>query len=815
MGHVPALLVLGQVVSACSLSANISTWLDRNFQVPPPPLKKEVTLKRDIYGIAHITAPTLYGAGYGVGLAQVEEFGLDLHLYWAMLDTHRTEVLDQQFFTRMRWGMAPGTIQFDSRGFPKPSAQRHAWPPTIAEIQQTYDYLGFDQWIADAEAQLPSDLREYLQGYVAGVNAKMAELRPQWESSSDPRIQYMVSRGLHTRLAKVRDPIAAFTKLTADFAIGAYNGWADAISIIPPSQASAKKKSTGRALASVHKEIAPAFYFTASNETGISGTVTASGRPMLVLDGHQPTHTEWWNRNSSMVIRTPQLILDGGIGPGNALPTAGQALHPLTQTAMGFTGTANAITPVNVWFAETQSDLSSYRSYKTGDQWVAFQTENRGGIPVRTGSHGRLIGYEPTRGYGFMIRQSKDGNFTMIEGLWAMFHSRNPAEFRAALNLHKVPFWHMTVGFSTQTEPSRLLYISNQVTAVRDPDPNQSTAMTDWNDFMPAWSEAHDWLPQYHLAADLPQREVSSDPGQPAFVHCHNCSPEQVTGQPVTRPYLQGGYADVWNHRQMLGNVVYAENYVVGHNLTLDQIVPVINDKRDMQLTDLVTKMNATFAQYGSSLEPNIRAQVQQELAIWNSGPVDGDRNNTRVGRVLFFQLLMKTVPRTGMSLDIDRLIFDLVLPGTRELFDASQPLAPIDAGAAFDKMVQVHLTYDSLFGGPNKPWGEIQMIRPGFGDFLVPGTPNGLMSIAGPLATRNGLSIFEVVGGQNYVMAMEIGLRSLLRRSVHGTYDTTLPYAARFTELYSAEAFVPTGLREVEWTEGRLLSSETRNYSP
>ena len=157
-------------------------------------------------------------------------------------------------------------------------------------------YIGFDEAIARAEARLPADLRSYLEGHAAGVNARSAQLRQSWESSTDPHIQYMVQRGLHLRQGKVRDAIAAFTKLTADFAIGAYNTWADNISRIAPIQVEA----------SLYKPFKKSFYFTASNELGVSGRVTASGRPMIVLDPHMPTHTDFWNRNMSVVIRTRQ-----------------------------------------------------------------------------------------------------------------------------------------------------------------------------------------------------------------------------------------------------------------------------------------------------------------------------------------------------------------------------------------------------------------------------------------------------------------------------------------------------------------------------
>lgn len=806
--------------------AIISCTFESDRDAPPRALpgrdglaSGEVQVVRDVYGLAHVSAEDYYGAGFGVGVAQVDDQGLDLALQWALLDEDLVTRFDPAVHAISRPGqIVYGWLQFDSDGFPHGFSTRHPGAPTLEELDLTYRYTDFHGIVARAVQRIQDQaevvnapagsLLKYLEGYVAGVNRRMQEKRDSWVQSSDPRIRYMVEKGLHMRPATLRDPVAVAAKHGYEWTLSAYLSWAGFIRSIPPLSPQAKRnmKSPERLEFAAIPNQAP--YFTASNELGVSGSVTRSGRPFLMLDPHLSTHGSFWNRNLSVVIRTPGWIFDGGVSPGAAVPLMGQSIHPETKTAMGQTGTANALSSVSCWYAETTSDLRRYKSHKTGGVYTDFEVRRVGPITVREGSHGRLIGYNQERGLGFMIRLPKDGDYTFVEGLWAAFHARNPAEYRAALDLHQLPHWHITAAFSGPQERSRIFYVSNQISAVRDPNPDGNPeSHDDWNYFLPASHPAYDWKPRYHRAHELPSVEFGME--GPSYLHCHNCSPEAVTGVIPQRSYLQGGYLDIWNHRQLNGEIVYGQELRKGRGMTLDDLVAVANNKKELMLEDIVSKLAATWKKHARTLPKEVYVSAGKELELWQSQErIEGTPENTVIARVLYWQSLMKA-SQPIVSLDLRRLIFDQILTGERPLFNPDAPLPVADAVNALTQLAAVRNTYAQVFGGDQVPWRDIQLLRPGFGSFHAPGSPHSLMSVGGTFATVNDRRIIDVGGGQNYVMLMEVGSRSLLRRSVQGTYDLGLPYATKMTELFSQERFLPTGLLPEEMTEERILLKE------
>jgi hypothetical protein len=814
------MIMLGSCSPAQLLSGVLPLPQQASPQVP------KITLKRDVYGFAHIHAPHYFGAGYGVGVAQVDDYGLDLPFFWALYSPDIETRLNDQAISFALPGQLPPVFQFDSRSFPLPISKMQSRAATLEEIRLTLDYLSLYESTEEALARIDQQpsLKQYLEGYVAGVNDRLAQKQKSYTASTDPRIQYMVSRGLHTRQVQLADPMRAASSQSVFFGAGLVLTWVGFIDSVPAA-----------ALTKARLQLALSkFKFKperpkSSNEFGFSGAATVSSRPIIMVDPHLPTHDSWLNSATAAVIHTPEIVLDAAILVGQPVPSVGHALHPKTQSAIAISGTANAQTPSTCWYAPVPADLSTYATSATANQPVAFTTRQMGRLTLReAGVHGRLIGQKRVKigneilELGFLYRATKDHKFTSVETLWPAFHSKSITEFYAALDRHQHPFWNMTVGISTPQKPSTLLYVNNQVSPRRNPNPDgNSDTLDDWNTFMDASNPATQWLGGYHTAAELPQI-VAEESGR-QFLHCHNCQPERVTGVISPHPYLIGGYAGFNNPRQVAGDRFYAQAVADEKKLSLDGAVKLANHPIDPHLEEAVQKLTATFAALKELLSPEAQNEAASELARWNDQPVDGSQENGIISRVLhWIDLMLQVQSQWRTSTDLQRIVLGFMFPEASTPFDPASPLSKSDASLALNKLVEAHRSYSTIYKTHRadfRPWGEIQRFRPtifgkpmasGALDLPIAGAPNALLSVAGPTLDSPTGRVRLVTGGQNYVQLIEVGVRSILKKSVAGTTDPTLPYASKMSELFAAGVFTPTGVRESEMTAGRVISTET-----
>lgn len=795
-------------------------------------------LARDKYGIAHIQAPDYFSAGYAIAVAQVDDFGLDLQMLWALLSPDVETRLTQNAIDSgiPRNGQVPFALQFDSRGFPLPVALREQRPPTLAEIRTSLEYMSFYDTVDEAELRINGTLLQYLQGFVAGANARISGKKAQYLASTDPRIQYMVARGLHERTVTLKDPIRAAAAQGITTSAGLIMTWANFIHSVPATTAQVtlresrpgkKSEFQSREIRyALQKQKLPIPRYTASNEFGFSGAVTTSGRPILMVDPHLPMYGSWWNMALTAVVKTPDIILDGAIILGNPVPFIGHALHPKTQSGFALTGTANAHTPSNCWFAPVPPTLDSHTTAATGGQPAPLSVRTMRGLTIREGGpYGRLIGQKrvsigsgPTAiviEVGFFYRAAKDHKYSFIETLWPAFHSKSVSEFHAALNQHAHPYWNMVVGFSTPEKPSTLLYINNQISPRRNPNPDGNPlTLDDWNVFMDANNAATLWQDganAYHLAHELPQ-VVAEDHARP-FLHCHNCSPELVTQTPPLAPYMIGGYAGYDNPRHAVGNQVYAEAIGGGQKISLGRAMELANHKRDLQLEETVRKVNATLSGNEPLLDPTELQKAQAEMSRWLEGPVDGSADNPRTARVLLWLEKMRAAPGWTHD-DLKRVVNGLIQPAALHVFDPDAPLPEADALLPLQKLLETATEFSSIYGVMPRNWSQIQRFRPDIfgtpiGDWPMAGSPTSLLSVGGAVQAAPGGRVHLATGGQNYVQVIEVGLRSALKKSNPATVDPSSPYAGTLPELFAQEIFTPTGVQPSEIVANRILSRE------
>jgi hypothetical protein len=858
----PFLLLL----SSCSLIGNSNDPIS----ILPKPDPNSATLRRDALGFVHVDAANYYGAGYAVGVAQVDDFGLDLQLSWALLSPDVESTLTQEALGTSSVpgialpGQVPLTLEFDERSFPLPVVRRQIRPPTLEELRLSLEYVNFYEGATEAADRLEPTLIEYLKGYVAGANMRFQQRRAGYQASTDPRIRYMVSRGLHQRRVSLLDPLRSAASGPVSGSVGLVQIWADSIERVPSTASSledlpavggasqdhlrfsdhgTQQKIGNTSLTSAQKiqlrrllasQKIPRPHYTASNEFVFSGRSTESGRPIVMVDPHLPSYDAWLQSVMTAVIRTPDIIIDGALNPpGNPVPMVGHAMHPRTRSGMALNGTANAYTPTTCWYSlGVNQTLERYYTSATGTVGATFTTRQIGRLTVReAGIHGRLIGQkkvlleppgaEPVQvQVGFLYRHAKDSKYSVIETTWPAFHSKSIAEFHAALNRHALPTWNMSVGFSTPDNPSTSLYINNQVASRKNPNPdgNEST-LDDWNYFMDAMNPLAEWLGGYHTADELPQ--VVAEPNSRKFLHCHNCSADTVTGVIPAYPYMIGGYAGGSNPRQAAGELFYSEATANTAKVTLKAAVNLANDKRDLQVLEVIRKLQATVAAPPPGLTSEQLSAAAAEMAIWRAGAVDFSISNTRVGRVAVWLSRMNAL--FGFWKDdkeISRLVLGTIYPPSEATFNPDSAIENPALGLlALAQLALLHSEYPQQFGPQTRTWGEIQRWRPtifrrpfaaGALDLPIAGGGNSLLSLSGPEVTLpSGLKAFSVTGGQNYVQIIEVGVRSLLKKSVAGTTNPALPYSRKVSELFAQEAFTPTGAGSGEQPADRFISSE------
>jgi acyl-homoserine lactone acylase PvdQ len=817
---------------AATFDGATSDGVPADGPAPDAAAPSRVTVRRDVYGMAHVDAADYYGAGYGVAVAQVDDHGLELQMAWALLHPDVATVLTEEATGIALAGQVPATLQFDPRGFPLAPAVEEPRLPTLPEIATSLAYMNFYAIADEALPRLDPTLRAYLDGFVAGANARLASRRGEFEASTDPRIQYMVSRGLHTRVVDIKDVIRAAAAGPLPISVGLVKIWAQFVHLVPattdpvtlPGPPPADPSSTPPTHPALAAFRIPVARPTSSNEFGFSGTATESGRPIVMVDPHLPTHDAWGNSALTAIVRTPDIVIDAAITPGQPVPLVGHAMHPRTGSGVAITGTANAYTPTTCWYAPAGPALDTYRTSATGAGGAAFTTREVGGLTVReAGIHGRLIGQKRVRlgdqvvELGFLYRAVKDHKYSVLESLWPAFHARDVAEFHAALDRHAQPVWNMTVGFSTPEVPSTVLYINNQIAARRNPNPDGDPAtIADWNGFMDALNPLTEWEGTYHAASELPQ--IVAEPNGREFLHCHNCQPEMVTGVMPEFPYMIGGYAGYTNHRQLAGDRFYAEAVSGDQRLSLAEAEALANHVTDLQLEDVVAKLRPTLATHRELLPLDAQERADAEFNLWTSGPVEGTLDNTRIARVLAWVNRVSAVPGLEASKDLMRLARGSIYPAAEFTFDPTTPLAEADALLALTALAEVGATFAKQYGPESRTWGEIHRYRPtvfgrpfatGPADYAMLGAPNALASVGGPIIDSPAGKVHLVTGGQNYVQVIEVGRGSRLKRSVSGASDPSLPYVGALSPLYAAGVFTPTGADPAELTPGRFLSEE------
>jgi len=426
---------------------------DANAASSRSPGAKAVTIQRDEWGVAHIHGKTHADAFFGMGYAQAEDY------FWQLEDTCIRSL--------GRYAEVAGDPGLSSdilnRSF------------EIVRRSQA-DFL-----------KLTPDQRLMAAAYSDGINRYLAthpETKPRLLAQFEP--WYVLAMDRHMILEFIYRQ--AHVKRPAD------RGAEDVAQL---------GKSTDSVTYSWEAPHPPSSGFAAeiqaaigSNAWAISGTRTASGSAMLLINPHQP----WYGMGQFQEthVRSDEgLNFSGACFFGNPFPTIGH------NEFLGWTYTVNSPDVADAWrvtFDDAARPLH-YRfdgGYREAVQWSETLTVLHNAAPVE-----RTLTFRKTQ-HGPIVCKENDSTFLAVQvaGLfdlnrvnqgWGMVLAKNFAEWRMAMAYCAIPMFNVVYA----DRAGNIFYAYNGTVPIRDPAFDW-TKPVDGSDARTAWKGFHtfDELPQ-------------------------------------------------------------------------------------------------------------------------------------------------------------------------------------------------------------------------------------------------------------------------------------------------------------------------------
>ena len=524
---------------------------------------------------------------------------------------------------------------------------------------------------------------------------------------------------------------------------------------------------------------------TGSNEMAISGSRTASGYPMLLINPHV-AFFGLSQYNEVHLESEEGLIFSGLSRYGFMLPYMGHS------DFLGWAYTDN-YSDIGDVYLERFDDPDNPLQYRYGDDWREAETWpetirvlTEAGVEERVFDmkkthHGPVLGVVRDRDGAdreAAIRLSKLDEGGWFEQWYGMMRARSHEEWYEAVASLNVPYMNTMYA----DRDGNIHYLYNAAV------PRRSTEL-DWSEPLNGADTTAEWE-GYHSLDELPQ-VLNPETG---YLQNTNSTPLMATeGLTLTRSdfpaYLLGGEGD--NHRAQRARQILASL----ESVTLEEFARAVLDTRMLAADELLPELMSEYEQLGATgtRRPDRLAAAIAELTGW-----DGVAT-------------VESVPATLFVLWVES--FFGLNPARREAEGAR--LASLES--ALDALERDWDTWQV-------PWGEINRSqRPDasgqvpFSDDLeslpIPGAPGflgSLFTFTAPPA--DGARRRYGVHGNSFVKVVEFGpeisARSILTFGQSGHPDS--PHYFDQAPLYAAKRFKPAW-----FSRSDVEANAERTYRP
>lgn len=414
------------------------------------------TVRRDTWGVAHIHGTTHADAFFGMGYAQAEDY------FWQLEDTC-IQSLGRYAEVNGESALASDIL---NRSFEVvPRAQED-----FARMKPAYQRMA---------AAFVAGINHYLQTHPEEQPRLIERFEP-WHVLAMDRfvILNFVYGQIHIGKPKPR----AGESIAALLQQGAWSAWQYAA---PPS--------TG-----FEREVREAI---GSNAWAIAGSKTASGRPMLFINPHQP----WYGMGQFYEVHLSSdegLNFTGACFFGNPFPTIGHNEH------LGWTYTVNNPDIGDAWRVtfDHPTDRLKYRydgGYRTATEWTETVAVRRGQtlasqqVTFRRTHHGPIVRADSDQTY-FAAQVAGLYDLDRVDQAWGMVLAQNFDQWKAAFRHCAIPMFNVVYA----DRDDNIFYAYNGAIPIRDESFNWrrpvdgSDPNADWKGIHPFEDLPQLWNPQ-------------------------------------------------------------------------------------------------------------------------------------------------------------------------------------------------------------------------------------------------------------------------------------------------------------------------------
>jgi acyl-homoserine-lactone acylase len=409
-------------------------------------LADQVTIRRDTYGVPHILAETEEAAAFGMGYAQAEDHAVEIARRFVSARGEEAKYTGaglENDFTMKRYGNYDAAKQNFDRLSPLFQRMMHAYA------------AGFNRYVAKHRRELPA--------WIPAFDAVDVLARSKAEV-----FRFSFNRGNIIRAVQEKYPAEPRTG----------------------------ERSAQRAeLAAVSEpELSGPEALGGSNMWGLAGARTASGKPILLGNPHQPWSVLYWEAH----ITVPgQINLFGTTYAG--LPVLRHGFNE----QLGWTHTVNNIDPEDIYALRLDPRQPEHYLFEGKSRPL---TKKEITVEIK-GADGALKTERRTYWYahlGPIVHQTADKVFAIksavldevrfFEAWYAMGKAENWTEFQAALKLNLLPMFNLTYA----DVDGNVFYLWNGMLPKRLDDG------TDYRLEVPGETGKYVWT-EFHRTAELPQ----------------------------------------------------------------------------------------------------------------------------------------------------------------------------------------------------------------------------------------------------------------------------------------------------------------------
>jgi acyl-homoserine-lactone acylase len=396
----------------------------------PDPLRAQVSIYRDNYGVPHIVGQNVQATFFGYGYAQAEDHLEEMMVQYRDAQGRRAEVQGIN-------ALGDGYLQF--------IPYEYRWGGDYMQR-----LLRTKQAVIDHRSQIDPETYRILDGFARGVNEYIAEhrhLTPAWITPISAEDVEALERSQYMRFYSIHDALNKLTGKTYEFPNLGSNQWA-----IAP-----KRSSDGHIIHVEHTHMPWANRFQNYEAHLITpGVLDAAGISWF----GSPVFLMGWN---------DRITWSATWNEPNISDVYEERLNPKSPKEYRYDG---KWLPIRV-------------------QYEQFHIKGQNGLetvtlPCYYTHHGPIVKYDPETGHAYSVRLPNFEGVNYATGLYGLMKCRNLSDFKRALSRQLIPRWNFLY-----TDTENLYWVHNGNVARRNtsfdwskPVPGWSKD-TEWGDYLP------------------------------------------------------------------------------------------------------------------------------------------------------------------------------------------------------------------------------------------------------------------------------------------------------------------------------------------